>query len=70
MVQINPDLCKSCGYCVQFCPKQVLQMGYERNRRGHFYPEMVNERGCITCAVCALMCPEGAIEVSKGGGKA
>ena len=33
MVQINEGLCKSCGYCVKFCPKQVLQIGHERNRR-------------------------------------
>ena len=70
MVQINEGLCKSCGYCVKFCPKQVLLIGHERNRRGHFYPVVTNERSCITCAVCALMCPEGAIEVTKGGGKA
>ena len=70
MVQINPDLCKNCGYCVKFCPKKVLATGQNRNRRGQFYPVMTDEAGCITCAVCALMCPEGAIEVTKGGGKA
>ena len=70
MVQINPALCKSCGYCVKFCPKQILQIGHERNHRGHFYPVMTDETSCITCAICAMMCPEGAIEVTKGGGEA
>ena len=67
MVQINEALCKGCGYCVKFCPKQVLQIGQVRNRRGHFYPELAHESSCISCAVCAMMCPEGAIEVTKGG---
>ena len=41
-------------------------MGKTRNRRGHFYPVMTDADKCITCAICALMCPEGAIEVTEG----
>lgn len=67
MVSINPRLCKDCGYCVKFCPKQILKTGTVRNRRGHFYPELTDEEKCISCAICALMCPEGAIEVREGG---
>jgi 2-oxoglutarate ferredoxin oxidoreductase subunit delta len=69
MVKINEAFCKGCGYCVKFCPKQILVIGQTRNRRGHFYPELTNAASCITCAVCATMCPEGAIEVLKGGSK-
>ena len=29
-----------------------------------------DEEKCITCAICATMCPEGAIEVTEGGSKA
>lgn len=67
MVRVNPRLCKDCGYCVKFCPKQILKTGTVRNRRGHFYPELTDKEKCITCAICALMCPEGAIEVTQGG---
>ena len=67
MVEINNNLCKNCGYCIKFCPKKILEFGHERNRRGHFYPVMTDESACITCAICATMCPEGAIEVTEGG---
>ncbi len=63
---INPLLCKSCVYCVKFCPKNVLEMGTERNKRGHFTPVVTDESKCTSCAICATMCPEGAIEVMKG----
>jgi len=67
VVKINVSLCKDCRYCVKFCPKQILVTGSERNARGHFYPVMTDENKCISCAFCATMCPEGAIEVLKGG---
>lgn len=64
MLTINADLCKGCGYCIKYCPKKVLEMGKERNKRGHFYPFMTDESKCISCAICATMCPEGAIELT------
>ena len=66
MVVINDSLCKNCGYCVKFCPKHILEMGKTRNKRGPFYPVMTDADKCITCAICAMMCPEGAIDVSEG----
>ncbi|MCR5040704.1 MAG: ferredoxin family protein [Clostridia bacterium] len=69
MVEINPILCKSCGYCVRFCPKQVLSIGKTRNKRGFFYPELSDPDNCISCAVCATVCPEGAIELPGKGGE-
>ncbi|MBR5410000.1 MAG: 4Fe-4S binding protein [Clostridia bacterium] len=70
MVNINVSLCKDCRYCVKFCPKQILKTSGERNERGHFYPVMTDADKCISCAICATMCPEGAIEVTKGGEEA
>ena len=67
MVVIRADLCKNCGYCIKFCPKKILAPGTQRNRMGAFYPVMTDESACITCAICATMCPEGAIEVTEGG---
>ena len=37
MVVINDSLCKGCTYCISFCPKKILEMGSERNEKGHFY---------------------------------
>ncbi len=64
MLRINSFLCKSCGYCIKFCPKQILSMGGERNKRGFFYPSLTDSDKCLSCAVCAVVCPEGAIELN------
>lgn len=69
MIDLNAILCKGCGYCIKFCPKQILQMSTERNMRGHFYPIVTDESACISCGICASMCPEGAIELPAKGEK-
>ena len=65
MLSINETLCKGCGYCIKYCPKKILEMGSQRNKRGYFYPHMTDESICIACAMCATICPEGAIELSE-----
>ena len=62
---INADFCKSCGYCVKFCPKKILQVGEEINANGYPYVMQTEPDQCIGCAICCNMCPEGAIELYK-----
>ena len=59
------NLCKSCGFCIKFCPKKALSLGETRNAKGHYYP-VLDEAGCIGCGTCALVCPEAAIDMLKG----
>ena len=33
-VEIVAERCKSCGYCVKFCPKHVLEIGTKVNSKG------------------------------------
>ncbi|MDD5823110.1 MAG: ferredoxin family protein [Firmicutes bacterium] len=63
-VEIVSELCKSCGYCIKFCPKKVLDYGKKVNSKGYEYVEAVND-GCVACCSCARMCPAGAINVYK-----
>ena len=65
MVTINSSMCKGCGYCIAFCPKNILEMSKERSEKGHFYPVNINKDACTRCGICALMCPEAAIEVAS-----
>lgn len=64
-VVITQDRCKSCGYCVQFCPRHVLEIGKEVNDKGYAYAYAVRPEDCIGCAMCAQMCPDIAIEVYR-----
>jgi 2-oxoglutarate ferredoxin oxidoreductase subunit delta len=65
MIKIIAERCKSCGYCVKFCPKKVLEVGKNVNSKGYEYIEPVNQEACIACCMCARICPDGAIEVYK-----
>ncbi len=51
---LNPSWCKGCGICAAFCPKQVLEMAYDKVTAAR--PEE-----CIKCGACELRCPDYAI---------
>lgn len=64
-VEIHFELCKECNYCVTFCPRQnVLIKGTEINSRG-YYPPLFQAENCTACGICAMVCPEAAIEVTR-----
>ncbi len=64
-IKVVSERCKSCGYCVKFCPNGVLALGTNVNSKGYEYVEPIKPEACIGCCICARMCPDGAIEVYK-----
>lgn len=54
---INRDWCKGCGICVQFCPKQVLELDREDKA------VVVRPQDCICCKMCEIRCPDLAVQV-------
>lgn len=64
-VKITGESCKSCGYCVRFCPKNVLEVGTRVNAKGYPFVVAARPEDCIGCAMCANMCPDAAIEVFR-----
>lgn len=65
VVKIISERCKSCGYCVKFCPKNVLEIGANVNSKGYETVEPTNMEACIACLMCGRICPDGAIEIYK-----
>jgi 2-oxoisovalerate ferredoxin oxidoreductase delta subunit len=60
---INVIECKACGRCVIACPKELLNMSEDINKRGYHYA-VYKGSGCIGCGNCYYTCPEPlAIEV-------
>jgi 2-oxoglutarate ferredoxin oxidoreductase subunit delta len=65
MIEIDKELCKGCGYCVDACPFGVIVIEKEFNAKGYFpaFPEQPDR--CTGCCMCAEICPEVAIEVYR-----
>lgn len=70
-VYILPERCKECQMCVEFCPRQVLEISHLKNSKGYHYPEIApgKEEACVHCEFCSLVCPEFAIYTLPMDGK-
>jgi 2-oxoglutarate ferredoxin oxidoreductase subunit delta len=60
-VFIIKDRCKGCGFCVEFCPRKVLVLSTEFNKKGYHPPEVIYPDRCVSCDLCERICPEFAI---------
>lgn len=61
VVHIDRELCKGCGFCVEFCPKQALALSSEFNSKGYHPPVIVNGEACTGGGLCSAICPDFAI---------
>jgi len=70
-IEIMPELCKDCKLCISVCPKGLIESSDRMNQKG-YYPVYFTEkdlkkedRKCTGCSLCAISCPEIAIEVYR-----
>ncbi|WP_319201573.1 4Fe-4S binding protein [uncultured Ilyobacter sp.] len=57
---VKKGLCKGCEICVEFCPKDVLDMKDGR-------VNVKNISACIQCNMCGKLCPDYAIGIRRNG---
>jgi len=62
-IEINDSWCKGCAICVEFCPKDVLQMTLMDK------VEAKALEACTKCLRCEQLCPDFAIVVYGEPGK-
>jgi 2-oxoglutarate ferredoxin oxidoreductase subunit delta len=60
-VVIMKDRCKGCGFCVTYCPMDVLEVSRDFNVKGYHFPVVKNPGNCINCGLCEMLCPDFAI---------
>lgn len=53
-LDVKLEWCKGCGICIEFCPKDVLEL-----KDGKV--NIKNLDACIQCGQCELRCPDFAI---------
>ncbi|RKX74163.1 MAG: 2-ketoglutarate ferredoxin oxidoreductase subunit delta [Spirochaetes bacterium] len=54
-LSIKRNWCKRCGYCVEFCPKNVFDIGEDG------YPVVARLEDCNECRICVYICPDLAV---------
>lgn len=64
-IEIDKELCKSCGMCAAVCPKKVIVTSEGLNSAGNRYMVQIHEEQCTGCKFCAMMCPDSAISVYR-----
>lgn len=62
-VYLIPERCKGCEICIELCPRNVLQISQNTNKKGYHIPEVAPgmEHSCVHCEFCTMVCPEFAI---------
>jgi 2-oxoglutarate ferredoxin oxidoreductase subunit delta len=64
-INVDKELCKGCGYCIEYCPTKIVSLKNDTNSKGYMFAYQTDERKCTGCKVCAIVCPEAAVEVYK-----
>ncbi len=68
-IHIDQKICKGCGLCIFYCPREVLKLSSESNAKGYNVVEVYQPENCVGCKLCEYSCPDFAITVENEDGK-
>ena len=64
-VDVNPVVCKDCGYCQEVCGLDVFDRSDRFNDSGYL-PMVATRAGqCVGCLNCLYICPDFAITITE-----
>jgi len=64
-IHIIVDRCKGCGFCIEFCPNEVLKHSVGFNKKGYHPPVVVQIEKCAFDGLCQSVCPDSAIFITR-----
>jgi 2-oxoglutarate ferredoxin oxidoreductase subunit delta len=64
-IVIDRELCKECHLCIHACKKSLILATTELNSKGYHPVVCLENEDCTGCMLCAISCPEVAIEVYR-----
>ena len=64
-IHIINDRCKGCSFCIEYCPRDVLEVSKDFNKKGYHPPIVVKPDMCTFCGLCEMICPDFAIFVTE-----
>ena len=66
-IVIDRERCKGCELCTSACRYNLIVLSGHFNSKGYHPAEVAGEgkHECTSCALCARMCPDAAIDVYR-----
>jgi formate dehydrogenase (NADP+) beta subunit len=65
-VEVNPVICKECGYCREMCHLGIFTISDRFNASGYKPFVVTSSDRCVGCLKCLYVCPDFAITIKEG----
>ena len=63
--EVDPALCKGCGYCMEICQLAVFSPSEHFNAAGYRPYSAQNPQHCVGCLKCVYICPDLAVSLRE-----